>query len=144
MRSFSGLLAGLLLISAASAQEEHHHHALTEEEVGSVQFATSCSKDVTASFNRAVALLHSFQYEQTRQAFAEIAKEHPECAMAQWGVAMSHYHGLWDNGDIVAGRMAPRQAQQIPASNPATTAREKAYIGALAEIYAEDGKDKTA
>ena len=64
--------------------------------------------------------------------------------MAQWGIAMSHYHGLWDNGDIVAGRVAIRQAQQIAASNPATTAREKAYIDALAEIYAEDGKDKTA
>ena len=145
MRSLSGLLAGLLLlVSAAWAQEEHHHHALTDEEVGSVQFATSCSKDVAASFNRAVALLHSFQYEQTRQAFSEIAKAHPDCAMAQWGIAMSHYHGLWDNGDIVAGRVAIRQAQRIAASNPATTAREKAYIDALAEIYAEDGKDKTA
>jgi hypothetical protein len=145
MRSLSGLLAGLLLlVSAGWAQEEHHHHTLTEEEVGSVQFETSCSKDIAASFNRAVALLHSFQYEQTRQAFAEIAKEDPQCAMAQWGVAMSHYHGLWDNGDIVAGRAALRQAQQIAASNPTTTPREKAYIDALAEIYAEDGRDKTA
>src|SRR5450432_200488 len=145
MRSLSGLLAGLLLlVSAGWAQEEHHHHTLTEEEVGSVQFETSCSKDIAASFNRAVALLHSFQYEQTRQAFAEIAKEDPQCAMAQWGVAMSHYHGLWDNGDIVAGRAALRQAQQIAASNPTTTPREKAYIDALAEVYAEDGKDKTA
>jgi hypothetical protein len=145
MRSRIGFIAGFfLLITAAWAQEEHHHHALTEEEVGSVQFETSCAKDVAASFNRAVALLHSFQYEQTRQAFAEIAKEDPQCAMAQWGVAMSHYHGLWDNGDIVAGRAALRQAQQIAASNPTTTAREKAYIDALAEIYAEDGRDKTA
>jgi hypothetical protein len=144
MRSRFGFIAGLLLlISCAWAQEEHHHHTLTEEEVGSVQFETSCSKDVAASFNRAVALLHSFQYEQTRQAFAEIAKAHPDCAMAQWGIAMSHYHGLWDNGDIVAGRAALRQAQQVAGSSPATTAREKAYIGALAEIYVEDGKDKT-
>ena len=114
MRSLSGLLAGLLFVFSASwAQEEHHHHALTEEEVGSVQFETSCSKDVAGSFNRAVALLHSFQYEQTRQAFAEIAREHPDCAMAEWGIAMSHYHGLWDNGDIVAGRAALRQARSI-------------------------------
>ena len=126
MRSSSALLTGLvLLVSMAWAQEEHHHHALTEEEVGSVQFETSCAKDVTASFNRAVALLHSFQYEQTRQAFAEIAKEDPKCAMAQWGIAMSHYHGLWDNGDMAAGRAALRQAQQIAASNSATTTREK-------------------
>jgi len=144
MRLLSRLLAlSLLLISVAWA-DEGHHHSLTEQEVGSVHFETSCSKDVAANFNRAVALLHSFQYEQTRQAFTQIAKEHPECAMAQWGVAMSHYHGLWDNGDYAAGRAALRHAEQIAASNSATTAREKAYIEALAEIYKEDGKDKTA
>ena len=143
MRPLSVLIAGCCLLLGTSWADEGHHHTLTEQEVGSVQFVTSCSKDVTASFNRAVALLHSFQYEQTRQAFAEIAKEDPKCAMAQWGVAMSHYHGLWDSGDMVAGRAAIRQAQQIAASNPATTTREKAYIDALAEIYVEDSKDKT-
>src|SRR5580765_8902282 len=99
MRALSSLLAGLLLLAGVAWADEEHHHVLTEQEVGSVHFETSCSKDVTASFNRAVALLHSFQYEQTRQAFTQIAKDYPECAMAQWGVAMSHYHGLWDNGD---------------------------------------------
>lgn len=144
MRSLSGSLAGLVvLVSLGWAQEEHHHHALTEEEVGSVQFETSCSKDVVASFNRAVALLHSFQYEQTRQAFAQIANEDPKCAMAEWGIAMSHYHGLWNSGDAVAGRAALHHAQQIASSNLATTARERAYIDALAEIYKGDNSDKT-
>jgi tetratricopeptide (TPR) repeat protein len=64
--------------------------------------------------------------------------------MAQWGVAMSHYHGLWRNGDTRAGRLALRKAQQIAASNTATTSREKAYIDALAEVYAEGGEDTTA
>src|SRR5712692_5867069 len=135
MRSLSGLLVGLFFLVSVGWADEEHHHGLTEQEVGSVQFATSCSKDITGDFNRAVALLHSFQYEQTRQAFAQIAKEHPDCAMSHWGIAMSHYHGLWDSGDIVAGREALRKAQEIAASNPATTAREKAYIDALAEIY---------
>jgi hypothetical protein len=134
----------LLVLVSVSWANEGHHHALTEQEVGSVHFETSCSKDVAANFNRAVALLHSFQYEQTRQAFTQIAKDHPDCAMAQWGIAMSHYHGLWDNGDYAAGRAALHTAQQIAASISATTAREKAYIEALAEIYKEDGKDKTA
>ncbi len=63
------------------------------------------------AFNRAVALLHSFQYEQARQAFTEISEKDPQCAMAQWGVAMSHYHGMWDNGDTAAGRAALKKAQ---------------------------------
>src|SRR5260370_24885106 len=113
MRSVSGLIAGLLLLVCVTWADEGHQHALTEEEVGSVQFSTSCSRDVAGNFNRAVALLHSFQYEQTRQAFAQIVKEHPDCAMAQWGIAMSHYHGLLDNGDMPAGPAALPQATAI-------------------------------
>jgi len=81
-----------------------------------------------------VALLHSFQYEQARQAFSEISAQDPTCAMAQWGVAMSHYHGLWDNGDTPAGRLALKKAAELAASNATTTAREKSYVEALAEI----------
>src|SRR5690349_5662742 len=87
------------LLASRSFANDQHQHALTEEEVGSVHFATSCSPAVEKDFNRAVALLHSFQYEQTRAAFEAIAQKDPSCAMAQWGVAMSHYHGLWDNSD---------------------------------------------
>jgi len=140
MRPTTALLASILFcVSLAQAQDEHHH-ALTEEEVGSVHFSNSCRAEVADSFNRAIALLHSFQYEQVRQAFSEISERDPQCAMAQWGVAMSHYHGMWDNGDTAAGRVALRKAQQIAESNSATTPREKAYINALAEIYVEDGK----
>ena len=127
-----------LLVSLAWC-DEGHHHELTEDEVGSVHFATSCSPAVEKSFNRAVALLHSFQYEDTRRAFEAIAAQDPKCAMAQWGVAMSHYHGLWENGDTAAGRVALHQAQEVASANPQTTAREKGYIDALAEIYREDG-----
>jgi len=144
MRALPALIAGMFLLVGVSLGDEEHHHALTEQEVGSVHFETSCAKDVTGDFNRAVALLHSFQYEQTRQAFTQITKEDPKCAMAYWGIAMSHYHGLWDNGDYAAGREALRKAQQIAALSLSTTDREKAYIDALAEVYAEDGKDKTA
>jgi tetratricopeptide (TPR) repeat protein len=124
--------------------DEGHKHTLTEEEVGSVHFLTSCSKTVGVSFNRAVALLHSFQYEQARVAFTEISIRDPYCAIAEWGIAMSHYHGLWDNGDLAAGREALHRAQELASGNAGTSAREKAYIDALGEIYREDGKDKYA
>jgi hypothetical protein len=144
MRRTTILLIPLFLIVAPGLAAQEHHHELSAEEVGSVHFLTSCSKAAQPGFNQAVALLHSFQYEQARQAFNEVAALDPSCAMAQWGVAMSHYHGLWKNGDTGAGRLALRKAQQIAASNPGTTSREKAYIDALAEVYAEDAKDTTA
>jgi len=64
--------------------------------------------------------------------------------MAQWGVAMSHYHGLWHNGDSSAGHKAIVRAKAIAAANPKATPREVAYIGALGEIYSEDGGDQAA
>src|SRR5581483_4611842 len=127
----------------AQAQEMHHHMP-GEGDVGSVQFATSCSAHVTDSFNHSVALLHSFQYEDARDAFAEVFTHDSNCAMAQWGIAMSHYHGLWNSGDLNAGRAAWIKAQETAASNKKTTPREKAYIDAIGEIYREDGKDKYA
>src|SRR4051794_8885126 len=122
MRSLSVLILGLCLPFCAAWADEGHHHALTEEEVGSVQFETSCSKDIAGSFNRAVALLHSFQYEQTRHAFTQIAKESPELARAGWVIEMTHYHGLGASGNIVAGGEAFRKAQHIAATNTRTTA----------------------
>jgi tetratricopeptide (TPR) repeat protein len=131
----------VLVFTFPSFADDQHQHALSEEEVGSVHFVTSCASTVEKDFSRAVALLHSFQYEQTRQAFEQVATRDPQCAMAQWGVAMSYYHGLWENSNVPAGRVALRKAEQIAATNPKTTAREKAYIEALGEVYREDDKD---
>jgi tetratricopeptide (TPR) repeat protein len=144
MRPTTALLALVLCVVPLAISQEEHHHEMTAEEVGSVHFLTSCRLDLTDPFNRSVAMLHSFQYEQARQAFTEISERDPQCAMAQWGVAMSHYHGMWDNGDTAAGRLALNQARQTAAGNAKTTPRENAYIDALAEIYREDGKDAYA
>jgi tetratricopeptide (TPR) repeat protein len=144
MRIALTLLAFLTFSLPVAWPDEGHPHKLTEQEIGSVHFDTSCTKAVETNFQQAVALLHSFQYEHARGRFEDIARREPTCAIAQWGIAMSHYHGLWDNGDMAAGRNALRQAQAVAAENSKTTAREKAYIEALAEIYREDGKDKTA
>jgi tetratricopeptide (TPR) repeat protein len=133
-----------LLFASLAWSDEGHHHALTEEEIGSVHFPTSCIQAVESDINHAVALLHSFQYEDTRAAFEAVAVKDPTCAIAKWGVAMSHYHGLWGNGDIAAGRESLKRAQEIASANPATTAREHAYIDALAEIYQGQSTDASA
>ncbi len=146
MRVRAAALFIFLFVSAVAPRnavaQENHQHALTEQKVGSVKFSTSCSRAVENNFNRAVALLHSFQYEQVQHAFEDIAKQDPTCAMAQWGIAMSRFHSLWNNGDLVAGRAALQKAQELTQTNKSTTAREHSYIDALAEIYREDGKSQ--
>src|SRR5258708_12465442 len=138
MRRLIIVLASVVFFAPLAVTEEEHRDAISEEEVGSVPFLTSCGPDLAESFNRAVALLHSFQYEQARQAFTEISERYPECAMAQWGVAMSHYHGMWDNGDTAARRVALNHAKQIAPGNAKTTPRETAYTQSLAQLYPEN------
>jgi hypothetical protein len=144
MRRTLALICTMLAGVCVGWSDQGHHHDLTDAEIGSVHFSTSCARSVTADVNRAVALLHSFQYEQVGQAFSQIAAQDPTCAMAYWGIAMSHYHGLWDSGDMTAGRAALEQARRLAVSNSKTSPREVAYIDALAEIYREDDKDKAA
>jgi tetratricopeptide (TPR) repeat protein len=144
MRALSFSLLTVAILFSAALSDEGHHHALTQEELGSVHFSTSCAKSVEADFNRAVALLHSFQYEQSDQAFTQISAQDPKCAMAQWGVAMANYHGLWDNGNTDRGRAALQKANEIATASKGTTPRERAYIAALGEIYKQDGKDNYA
>jgi len=144
MKLLGVIVCAWVFLSLVSWCDEQHHHELSDREIGSVHFSTSCSKDIEKDFNRAVALLHSFQYEDTKRAFEEISHKDPTCAMAEWGVAMSHYHGLWNNGDTAAGRVALRKAREVAAANLKTTAREKAYIAALGVVYEEDGRDTYA
>src|SRR5712691_4885275 len=136
--------SALFLFAALACADERHNHKLSADELGSIHFSTSCAKSTEAAFNRAVALLHSFQYEQSRATFVEVSRRDPHCAMAQWGIAMSHYHGLWDNGDTAASRTALPKAKELASANPKTTAREHAYIYALGEIYRQDDQDHAA
>lgn len=100
-RSIIAITVALLAISAVPAQEVHRH--APPEYLGTVHFATSCAPAVIAAFDRAVALLHSFSYEEADAGFADVAARDPACAMAYWGRAMTRYHQLWD----VPARRAP-------------------------------------
>jgi len=104
------------------------------ERLGTVSFSVSCAVGVQAPFNRGVALLHDFWYEEAQRQFEEITKTDPSCAMAHWGVAMSYFHQIWGRPgeDAVAHGWTAMQKAQSPA---AKTARERAYIAALSDFY---------
>ena len=103
-------------------------------QLGSVDFQTSCSPQVQQKMNQAVALLHSFQYQQAESAFADVAQRDPRCAMAEWGKAMSLYHQLWDFPDadtLAKGRADLEQARKLNAK----TQTERDYIAAAAVFF---------
>jgi hypothetical protein len=91
----------VLLALAASAQNMDHSslgHRVPDphERLGTVSFPISCAPALQPAFNRGVALLHDFWYEEARAQFNRLAANDPGCAMAHWGVAMSLFHQIWD------------------------------------------------
>jgi tetratricopeptide (TPR) repeat protein len=108
--------------------------AITHEQLGTVSFSVSCSAAVQADFNRGVALLHDFWYDEARPQFERILKADPSCAMAHWGLAMSGFHQIWDIPDA-AGMAAGWREIQAAQVSPAKTLRERDYIAALSEFF---------
>jgi tetratricopeptide (TPR) repeat protein len=130
------ILAAALVVAAAAAAAAHdHEHAHpVPEKLGSVHFATSCKAPAQEQFLRGLALLHSFAYAEAARTFAKAAATDPACGMAQWGIAMSHYHIIWGPAreeDFAAGRAAAQKAEKAGAP----TERERDYIGAIAAFY---------
>src|SRR2546428_8169994 len=110
------LLALLVLAPGlASADEDHHHETAAPERLGSVHFWITAKPSVQRDFNRAVALLHSFEYEQAEKAFTHIAQTEPKLGMAYWGIAMCNYHPIWGpttNVELERGRVAAAKASR--------------------------------
>jgi tetratricopeptide (TPR) repeat protein len=124
--------------SAAALQASQGAAGSATERLGTVSFSISCSESVGAPFNRGVALLHDFWYDEAQRQFERIAQAEPECAMAHWGIAMSTYHQIWDRPDAANMAHAWEEMQRAAASSR-KSAREGAYIGALGRFF-EPGK----
>ena len=140
MRSLTYLLICACLLPAVAQQDEMHHHHDATEQLGKVSFPVSCAPASQKSFERGVALLHSFGYEDAEEQFVEITKTDPGCAMAYWGIAMSQYHQIWERPNTKAmerGHKEIAAAQKIGAKTP----REQAYISALALFYNDPKED---
>ena len=63
--------------------------------VEEVDFAISCEPASQEAFEHAAWTLHSFWYPEALKEFTAIAASEPGCAMAYWGIAMSHWYPLW-------------------------------------------------
>jgi tetratricopeptide (TPR) repeat protein len=126
----------LLAPVAAWAQtEQHQHSGMAPKDIGTVSFETSCSPATKARFNEAVALLHSFWFQESRDIFNEVAKQDPNCAIAHWGVALTYwgnpFAGQRSAQVIANGKAAIDKA--LAAGTP--TPREKGYIDAVAILF---------
>jgi tetratricopeptide (TPR) repeat protein len=126
-------IAGAATAAAQVQTDTHDHRAM--ERLGSVHFATSCDSAAQPRLDRAVALMHSFQFGPAIDGFHAVLAADPGCAIAYWGIALSS----WSNP--FAGFKSPAQlAQGLQAVNQgraaaAKTPRERAYIEAVAQLF---------
>ena len=102
--------------------------------VGHIDLPISCAPKVASEFQRGVALLHSFFYEEARRVFMGVATTDPACAMAHWGVAMTYWHPIWaapEAEDFQRGLEASNKASALATSLPL----ERELVAAIAVFY---------
>jgi hypothetical protein len=134
------LFAAVLFVFAAApgmTQEQEHEHG-SGEALGEVHFATSCNEGAQREFNRAVALLHSFQFSRAIEGFNAVLGDDPTCVVAYWGIALSDWSnpfapGLKDAGQLQLGRENAERGK----SQGAKTDRERAYLAAVGNLYSD-------
>ena len=127
-------LSALVLAAPLAAQDHAHGEAAA---LGAVSFPTSCSTAAQPDLDRAAAMLHSFWFQQARDAFLAAATADSTCAMAHWGVAMT----LWGNPFVRQPIDPERQkaglaaAERAAALAPKATHREQMYVDAVLALW---------
>ncbi|WP_224484615.1 tetratricopeptide repeat protein [Robertkochia aurantiaca] len=105
--------------------------------LGSVSFEVSGDEMAAETFEEGLLLLHSFEYEDARQAFRQAIEEDPLMGMAYWGEAMTYNHPLWSEQETEKAREVLSKLygnDKIKAEHPL----EKDLIRSLSVLYEED------
>jgi hypothetical protein len=126
-----------LTLAAARGKAQGHQHGANEQ-LGTVHFATSCNGPAQKEFDRAVALLHSFQFSGAIAGFEATLLEDPRCAISYWGIALSSWSnpfapGAKDQSQLQAGQASAQRGRTIGAKSE----RERAYLAAVSQLYTD-------
>jgi hypothetical protein len=139
-RSVTFILVHSVIILVPLAARAHAPvGASSSDQLGKVEFPSSCPAEAQPMIEKGLALLHSFQYTESEKTFADAAARDPKCAIAYWGEAMALYHQLWDFPDektLKEGRKDIEKAQKLRTAN----AQEQGFINAAAAFYQKKSK----
>src|SRR6202040_2476789 len=108
--------------------------------LGRVHFEASCAPQAQEKFDRGLAMVHSFFYPDSVQAFTEAAAADPQCAIAYWGIAISHRPNPMilplTSTILKNGLEAVEKGKAIGAK----TERERDWLAAIEFYYKDDNK----
>ena len=140
-RPISALVAAILLVFSALVWAhgvEVHENDAPPLILGVLDFPNSGADEAQDAFGRGVKLLHSFEFEDARDAFLEAQEIDSGFVMAIWGEAMTHNYPIWARQDRDKGLEALSKLQ--PLGERTATAREERYLDAVFTLYGEGDK----
>ena len=124
------------VIARQADRNTAHSHAL-----GSVDFKNSGNDAAQPAFQRGVALLHSFEYDDAAEAFREAQKADASLALAYWLEALTYSHVIWAEEKLEASRavldrLGPTAEARLAR---AKTERERGFGAAVEAFFADAG-----
>ena len=147
----------IALIFTITASCTFSHEQTSESNLGNLEHDFTISAAAEEDFNNGLLLLHSFEYDDAREAFQKALQADETELMAYWGEAMTHYKALWGLQDVEAGKKVmsqlgnTREARLAMAENELEQdfwmgvellygdaeliERNKAYAEHMAELY---------
>lgn len=138
------LIASILLSFStvalpAQIPERHAHAGRGLDGLGMIEFPNTGALAAQPAFLRGIALLHSFEYDEAADSFAEAQAKDPAFALAYYFQAFSHSHVLWGLEDLprsraVLVRLAPTAEARLKAT---TAGRERDYAAAFEAFFAD-------
>jgi tetratricopeptide (TPR) repeat protein len=140
MKNSQRSLLAAVLLALSPAVAAHGPDDTARQVVGKVSFPTSCDPKVQATFERAVAMLHSYWFPEAEKTFNAVLKDDPQCAMAYWGLATNLLGNMLSAPpppkDLAAGVEMVAKARAAGAK----TQRERDWIEAIAAYYTDHDK----
>ena len=123
----------IALAPTLTAQEHEHQHDAAR--LGRVVFPVSCAPAARPRFEHAMAVLHSFWWEEGKNAFGDVLAADSTCAMAWWGLALNAWGNPFAGGPTGPALAEGAEAAARASSQPARTRRERGFIAAVGALY---------
>jgi hypothetical protein len=131
----SSVVAFILFAALSSAMP-----ARSAEQLGKVNFPTSCAPAVQQEFERGVAMLHSYWFNYAGKTFRAVLQRDPNCAMAYWGVAVDLLGNSLSSPPPLKDAQAAWEALEKARAIGAKTQRERDWIEVISAYYRDHDK----
>jgi tetratricopeptide (TPR) repeat protein len=122
------LLMGWLTILSCNQKDKMSNR------LGIVEFEVYGNELAQSHFEKGLLLLHSFEYEDSREEFIKAQEADSEMAMAYWGEAMTYNHSIWSEQDYKSGFAVVQKIDSMDYLDKVSTT-ELGFIEAIKILY---------